>query len=78
MSRHQLQAEKQLADLYFIIDPSRFHLLKFILEGYDNLAILSSISRKEGVVRIKTSHDSMSELMALVADVATLIKKTTI
>ena len=78
MSRLPLQAQSQLADIYFIIDPSRFHVLKFILEGYDNLGILSSINRKEGVVRIKTSHDSVNELMTLIADIASLIKKSTL
>ena len=78
MSRLRLQSQSNLADLYFIIDPSRFHFLKFILEGYDNLGILSSINRKEGVVRVKTSHDSINELMTLIADIASLIKKSTI
>lgn len=39
--------------LYLRIAPEKFHYLKFILEGYDNLAILSSHSGKEGIVRVR-------------------------
>ncbi len=69
---------KRLVDVFFIIEPRRFHLLKFILEGYDNLAVLSSIERKKGVVRIKTSDDSLHELMYLMADISEYINRPTI
>jgi len=68
----------QLVNLYFIIDSGRFHFLKFILEGYDNLAILSSIDGKRGVVRVKTARESLKELMSVMSDISGDIKKTTI
>ncbi len=51
MSDKSGNSRDQLVDIYLIIDPGRFHFLKFILEGYDNLALLSSIKRKEGIVQ---------------------------
>ena len=67
-----------MVDLFFLIDPGRFHFLKFILEGYDNLAILSSINRKVGVVRVKTARESLQELMCLMSDISDDINKPTL
>jgi len=39
-------------NIQLIIDPGQVFFLKFILEGYDNLFILSTIDREKGVVRI--------------------------
>ncbi len=78
MSENYGKIKDQLVDIYFIIDPGRFHFLKFILEGYDNFAILSSIKRKEGVVRVKTPRESLSDVMILISAIADSIKKTSI
>lgn len=78
MSEISINKKAQLVDLYFIIDSGRFHFLKFILEGYDNLAILSSIDGKRGVVRVKAARESLKELMCLMSDISGDIKKTTI
>ncbi len=78
MSEIAINKKAQLVDLYFIIDSGRFHFLKFILEGYDNLAILSSIDGKRGVVRVKTARESLKELMWVMSDISDGIKKTTI
>jgi len=45
-------------------------MLKFILEGYDNLAILSSDDRKNGIVRVRYISDSSPELFALLGSLA--------
>ena len=37
---------------YVQISPSKLTLLKFILEGYDHLAILTVLNAKEGLVQI--------------------------
>jgi len=57
-------------EIYLRISPDKFHILKFILEGYDNLAILSSHDMKKGVVRIRYIADSSSELFELLASLA--------
>lgn len=64
-----------LLDTYYRIAPDRFHYLKFILEGYDNLAVLSSISNQGGIIRLKCAPDSLTELLLLLADIAPEIKR---
>ena len=64
-----------LVDTYYRIAPERFHYLKFILEGYDNLAVLSSISNRSGIVRLKCAPESLAELLRLLADIAPEIKR---
>jgi hypothetical protein len=78
MSEHTGKIGDRLVDVYFIIDPGRFHFLKFILEGYDNFAILSSIKGKEGIVRVKTSRESFTDVMILISSIASVIKKPSI
>ncbi|THB73282.1 MAG: DUF4911 domain-containing protein [Desulfobulbaceae bacterium] len=58
-------SQDNLVSVYLRINPSRFHFLKFILEGYDNLAILSSEKENYGVVRIRTSREQLSVLFNL-------------
>lgn len=67
--------ENNLIDTYYRIAPQRFHYLKFILEGYDNLAVLSSVSNQSGVIRLKCMADSLPELLQLLTDIAPEIKR---
>ncbi len=39
-------------NIHLIIDPGQVFFLKFILEGYDNLFMLSTLDREKGLVRI--------------------------
>ncbi len=66
--------ERNLVDTYYRIAPERFHFLKFILEGYDNLAVLSSISNN-GCIRLKCSKASLPELIHLLQDIAPSVKR---
>jgi hypothetical protein len=71
-----MKTEKSnLVDTYCRIAPERFHYLKFILEGYDNLAVLSMVSSQSGVVRLKCSVESLAELLELLAAVSQDIKR---
>ena len=71
-----MESDKQkLVDTYYRIAPQRFHYLKFILEGYDNLAVLSSISNRSGLIRLKCMDDSLPELLTLLAEIAPEIKR---
>lgn len=60
--------------LYLLIDPAKFHILKFILEGYDNLAIISSVDARQGVVKLRYPESMANELFALLAAIAPSIK----
>lgn len=67
--------KNSLIDTYYRIAPEKFHFLKFILEGYDNLAVLSSVPGNSGIIRLKCTHDTLPELIRLLTDVAPDIKK---
>ncbi len=56
--------------IYIRINPGRFHYLKFILEAYDNLAVLSSFDQKQGVVRLRFPEELASELFDLLASIS--------
>ena len=42
-----------LTRLRIRIDPEQIYFLKFILEAYDNLAIISTVDRHEGIMELK-------------------------
>ena len=51
------------------IAPDKFHYLKFILEGYDNMAILSCLNSKEGLVVIRYPANFVRDIFTLVASI---------
>ena len=76
MSRQPVDVKRMnLIETFYKIAPEKFHLLKFILEGYDNLAVLSSMSGKTGLIRLKCAPESLPELIHLLSDIAPEIKK---
>ncbi|MBU1565600.1 MAG: DUF4911 domain-containing protein [Proteobacteria bacterium] len=44
--------------------------MKFILEGYDNLAILSAFDCSAGIVVVRYSQDTAREFFGLMAAIA--------
>lgn len=44
--------------------------LKFIIEGYDGLATLSTLSVSEGLIKVWTTKSSLAQLFALLNAVA--------
>jgi hypothetical protein len=61
---------EKLAEVYLRILPGKFHYLKFILEGYDNLAILSACDYPVGVVVIRYPQEMTAELFGLLSVIA--------
>ena len=61
---------QRLAEVYLRISPGKFHYLKFILEGYDNLAILSACDCQAGIVVIRYPQDMAADLFGLLAAIA--------
>jgi len=57
--------ENNLETIFIRIAPDRFHFLKFIIEGYDNLAIISSENNKTGIVKVRYSTEVRAELFDL-------------
>jgi hypothetical protein len=62
-------------ELYLNIAPSRFHYLKFILEGYDGLTILSSVDGKHGLVCLRYPVDSERILFTLLSSLSPQISR---
>ena len=60
----------KLCEIYLRISPGKFHFLKFILEGYDNLAILSSYQSSDGVVVIRYPEEMTYDLFGLLGYLA--------
>lgn len=56
---------KNLHTVYLRINPEKFHFLKFILEGYDNLGILSSHQNKKGIVVIRYPEEMVQDVFEL-------------
>lgn len=44
---------RSLASCRIRIDPEQIYFLKFILEAYDNLTIMSTVDRIEGAMELK-------------------------
>jgi hypothetical protein len=56
--------------LYLRIDPRQIHYLKFLLEGYDGMAILSTIDVQSGLVLVRYPFQSQTVLFELLSDLA--------
>ena len=67
---------KRLNKVYLRISPGKFHLLKFILEGYDNLAILSSYQSADGIVVIRYPQEMAQDLFGLLGSLGRNLSKT--
>ncbi len=55
---------------YLLIRPEKISWLRFILEGYDGLAILSTLSPVKGLVKIQTLDCLFLETMHLLTALA--------
>jgi hypothetical protein len=68
---------KQCSLLRLEITPERIHFLKFILEGYDGLAIMSTIDARQGIVEIYYPPEVESDLKKLLHHIRPQIVKNT-
>jgi len=57
--------QTNLIPLYLRMRPNRIHFLKFILEAYEGLAVLSVLRPKEGLVYIRFDQKNSKEVFAL-------------
>lgn len=55
------------------IDPRRIGYLKFILEGYDGMALVTTMNAQEGRIVIRYSLSFHDDLLAVIADLSPLI-----
>ncbi len=59
---------------YYRVDRRKIHFLKFILEGYDGIALLSTIDSPKGVVLLYISPGCEEEVEEILRDVAGRIR----
>jgi hypothetical protein len=59
--------------LYIRIAPARIGLLRFLLEGYNGLAVLSTDDSATGCVRLMVPRSRYAELMYFLSDVAPIL-----
>lgn len=65
-----MQSEK----LFLRINPKRIWYLKFILEGYDGIAVLSTEDRQSGLVLLRFGPEERGSLISLLAHIAPLLR----
>ncbi len=51
------------------IHPSMVFLLRFILEGYDNMFVLSTIDKERGLVEIQYCSSMETQLMTILEEI---------
>ncbi len=70
----------RLVEWHLRIRPEKISWLRFILEGYDGLAVLSTVSAKQGLVRMQTLDcrfiETMRLLEALAGDLTPFLRDT--
>jgi len=71
----KIEIMSRCATLQLKIAPDRIHYLKFILEGYDGLATLSTADARQGLVEIHYPPEIKRDLMDLLAEVSSEISK---
>jgi hypothetical protein len=63
------------SSLQLEISPDRIHFLKFILEGYDSLAIMSTVDARQGLVEIRYPPEVKKDLTDLLTEITSDIVK---
>ena len=69
MKSHSLQ------QLCLRIADDKYHVLKNILEGYDNMGLISSQTEKSGVVLLRYPCGFEREIFELLTDLADILKQ---
>ncbi len=59
-----------LVEWFLCIRPEKIGWLRFILEGYDGLAVVSTVSVPQGLVRMQTLDCRFEEAMRLIGALA--------
>ncbi len=62
--------QNNLEKLYLNIKTDRFYFLKFLLEAYDGMAILSSSGIRKDIVLIRYPSELRRDVFALLSEIA--------
>ena len=64
-----------LQKLYLRINDKKYHTLKNLLEGYDNLGIISKLQGQQPVVLLRYPAGCEAEIFALLASLSKTLRK---
>lgn len=67
----------ELQSVYLRIAHERYHFLKFILEGYDGLCLLSTVPGVKGCVCVRYPENYGKTLFALLGNISRTISTET-
>ncbi len=67
MPRELGEGKNQVIDKYYRLQAKDLALFKFILEGYDGLATVTTIERRAASIRVSTTRDFACELEEIIA-----------
>ncbi|OQX04972.1 MAG: hypothetical protein BWK76_28070 [Desulfobulbaceae bacterium A2] len=59
-----------MQEIYLFVDRSRIGWLRFLLEGYDGLACLSTVQRDSGLVCLRFPRQRVGEVWGLLSDIS--------
>ncbi|MBC8317792.1 MAG: DUF4911 domain-containing protein [Desulfobulbaceae bacterium] len=65
----------QTKKLYLRINPAKIHFFKSILEGYEGLAMMSTLDGKQGLVSVRYSEEAQRDVLLLLEDLSPLLSK---
>lgn len=66
-------AECTITTLPLQIDPKRIGYFKFILEGYDGMALVTTIDAKKGSIMVRYPLFFHDDLLSIIKDVSSRI-----
>ena len=55
------------------IDPSLVYFFRFILEGYDNMFVLSTVDQRAGLVEVHAVKGSVKDLLLILRSLKSII-----
>ena len=61
--------------LFLLINPEKIHFLKSILEGYDGLAMMSTLDGKKGLILIRYPESAQRDVYLLLENLASSLKR---
>ena len=67
---------KNCSRLELKISPERIHFLKFILEGYDGMAVLTTVDAVKGLVLLRFPAEVENDIKDLLSKIKPQIAKT--
>lgn len=62
--------------LFLRIKPEKIHFFKSILEGYDGLAMMSTIDVRQGLVSVRYSDAAQKDVIALLSALSPTLKSS--